>query len=178
VQRYRFLDLWPCSPSELSSFEGGERIIEEEKKDSKPFAFDQQPAKPVPKEKFVKPDLAKFVRYKVEMGCTYTLPNNEKISLPPIVSQFLNSLPVGHWDGPTIDPDQLLKLISESALKVPATHQSGDTGQLPGAKRKLDEPEDGRPPVSDIYRDRQAAKMAKTANAEQQQPSQIRQPPR
>jgi len=49
VQRYRFIDLWPCSPAELSSFDGGERIVEDEKKDSKPFSFDQQPAKPVPK---------------------------------------------------------------------------------------------------------------------------------
>jgi len=167
VQRYRYFDLWPCSSAELASFEGGERAVEEEKKDTKPFAFDQQ-SKAASKEKFVKPDLARLVRYKVEMGCTYTLPNNEKISLPPIVSQFLNSLPVIHWDGPTIESDQLIKLINESVQKFPSNIQTGDTSGLIGAKRKLDEPEEGRPPTSDIYRDRQAAKLLKTPNTEGQ----------
>uniref|UniRef100_A0A6B2KZI8 Suppressor of forked domain-containing protein n=2 Tax=Arcella intermedia TaxID=1963864 RepID=A0A6B2KZI8_9EUKA len=184
VQRYRYLDLWPCSPAELASFEGGERPPEEEKKDGKPFAFEQQSGKPpapnaapANKEKFIKPDLSKLIRYKVEMGCTYTLPNSEKISLPPNVSQFLNSLPLGNWDGPSVDADQLITLLLESATKVPAALATGSLGDG-SLKRKLDDMDEGRPPASDIYRERQAAKLAKTISAEQAQQAPVKKPSR
>lgn len=163
VQRYRFMDLWPCTPAELASFQGGERVpkIDEEKKESsgKSFGFDQEPSIKLQREKFVFPDLSKLVRYKVEMG----LPSNEQIQLPPAISQLLNTLPTGLWEGPKIEPEAIMKLIIENQAQVPTSgisnfYTSGESEV--GQKRKIDEissdESTNKPPATDIYRDRQA----------------------
>jgi len=172
VQRYRFMDLWPCTPSELASFQGGERVpkVEEEKREtsSKNFGFDQEPSVKLPLDKFVFPDVKKLVRYKIEMGT----PGGEQTPLPPAVSQLLNNLPLGLWEGPRIDPETVMKIVLENQVQAPTgisnfiaggENESGGTGQ----KRKIDEITGDEslnvPPTSDIYRDRQASKLAKIA---------------
>jgi len=170
VQRYRFMDLWPCTPAELASFQGGERVpkVEEEKREpsGKMFGFDQEPSVKLQREKFIFPDLTKLVRYKVEMGT----PGSEQTPLPPAVSQLLNTLPIGLWEGPRIDPETVMKIVLENQAQLPTGISSfiasGET-EAAGQKRKIDEisGDDSMnvPPATDIYRDRQASKLAKLA---------------
>jgi len=149
------------------------------KKDGKPFGFDQEPSVAVQKDKFIVPDLAKLVRYKVEMSLTYALPNSEQIQLTATVSQLLNALPHGLWEGPRVEPEQVIKLIIENQLPPPPTasntdHKGNDgnhaaEGGENAGKRKMDDTaEEGsnKPPASDIYRDRQAAKLSKMATGD------------
>jgi len=163
------MDLWPCTPAELASFQGGERVpkVDEEKKETsgKAFGFDQEPSVKLQKEKFVFPDLTKLVKYKVEMG----LPGADQIQLPPAISQLLNTLPTGVWEGPKLDPDAVMKLVLENQVQIPTAGISNfyTGGEEGGVKRKMDEissdESTNKPPATDIYRDRQASKLAKIA---------------
>jgi len=176
VQRYRFMDLWPCTTAELASFQGGERVPkqEEEKKEAaggaagKSFGFDQEPSVKIQREKLSFPDLSKLSKYKVEMGLSYT----EQIHLPPAISHLLNTLPAGVWEGPKIDADAIMKSIIDNQEQLSSDFTASlvsDGDSTTGGKRKFDDitggDDDGvnQPPLSDIFRDRQAAKLAKIA---------------
>jgi len=165
VQRYRFLDLWPCSPEELASFEGGHRAYkvalagriargEDTPQDAKVAAG----IRLTTKEKFAKPDLSKLVLFNPEsISHTLTLVNGETITLPATLSQFLNALPKpNRWDGPVVNVDGLIQSLSECQPKLPAKEEGRSK------KRPLDH-EDGPRPNSDIYRERQNVKLQKQA---------------
>jgi cleavage stimulation factor subunit 3 len=128
VQRYRFLDLWPCTPEELSSFEGNERV-------RKDVAFESFGS-----DVCAKPDMSKLVPYKPEMG------RSSNSNIPPAVGKLISLLPQGKWDGPSVKVEELARLMLDSNIK-PKLDGLTDRKRT---RDRIDEPK------SDIYKDRQA----------------------
>jgi len=144
VNRYRFMNLWPCSPQELFSFEGGEKVEKEEKRDKAIISLQTSSS-----DKFVKPDMTKLVIYKPDMGKT------SHGGLPPAIFQLLQVLPHGRWEGGQIDIEGLCKVILESSLKPPKMDM---VPEQQGMKRK-DRDDETIGPSTDVYRERQAARL-------------------
>jgi hypothetical protein len=175
VQRYRYLDLWPCSINELVNYE---TISDSSKQLIKQFLAqktggltlaktDQQVEqnytqvfnkKLINKEKFAKPDLSKLVAFNAEdIGMSFSLGNGEIISVPANLLHFINALskPINNakWEGVKVDVPALMDLITAAQLKDPR-----DTDVLVRKKRKYDEQE-GSKNTTDIFRERQSYKI-------------------
>eukprot|EP01126_Amoeba_proteus_P035449 TRINITY_DN3576_c0_g1_i4.p1 TRINITY_DN3576_c0_g1~~TRINITY_DN3576_c0_g1_i4.p1 ORF type:complete len:308 (-),score=64.22 TRINITY_DN3576_c0_g1_i4:115-1038(-) len=174
VQRFSYLDLWPCSQVELSTFEGGHcsRIFEEaqQEQETNMGITSLNRLKHLTsgsllraKEKYVKPDLSKMVLFNPDqISNLYTLPTGETITLPAIIGQFFNALPhtEANLEGLQIDVDSLVKYIVESDIKVPEKVSETKTSH----KRKRDD--DSTRTAADVYRERQSVKLQKQASTE------------
>jgi cleavage stimulation factor subunit 3 len=173
VQRYRYLDLWPCSADDLVNFEtintkknqlsqvtGGLSITNKDDRANLLSGFN---IKRINKEKMAKPDFSKLVLFNPEsQNKNFSIGNGESISLPSTLLQFINAVskPIGSktWEGARIDIPSLMNMIAEKDLKDPR-----DTDQsVIGRKRKIDDHEGTSKIVTDIYRDRQASKVQRT----------------
>jgi len=171
VQRYRYIDLWPCSSIELVNYEsfnskqkqqflsqttGGLFLSHQDGVASEATINTYQ--KNINKEKLSKPDLSKLVVFNPEsMNQNFSLGNGETISLSATMSQFINALskPLkGRWEGVKIDIPGLMNMIADSVLKDPK-----DSDTMIGKKRKLDDHESISKSNTDVYRERQASKL-------------------
>lgn len=112
VQRYRFLDLWPCSHIELSSFAGFDQHMEQEAYEEEEEQEGEAEEEMIG-DKYVMPDLFQLSVYKKDTSSikTYVLSKS--------LSQFMNSLPTAsQWDGPTVNVDKLLESIKDLPLQL------------------------------------------------------------
>jgi len=171
VERYRYLDLWPCSSSELVNFEQPNASREKlqslsqttgglflSNKEAQEFRLGSH-QKNINKEKLAKPDLSKLVVFNPDsMNQSFSLGNGDSISLPATVTQFINAISRPKtihgkkWEGVKIDIPALMNMIADSTLKDPR-----DSEQI-RKKRKLDDHEGMSKMVTDIYRERQTKK--------------------
>jgi hypothetical protein len=176
VQRFRYLDLWPCSSDDLANFEtintkkhqlsqvtGGLSI---RNKDDRTLLSGQN-IKKINKDKFAKPDFSKLVSFNPESQLnTFYIGNGETISVTAVVLQFINSVskPLGNkqWEGVRLDIPALMNMIADKELKHPQDSDVSFIGASGGRKRKIDDHEGTSKIVTDIYRDRQASKVQRS----------------
>jgi cleavage stimulation factor subunit 3 len=170
VQRYRYLDLWPCSAHDLVNVDSvnsnkKQQILSQmtgglflSNKGDVDRATSVQ--KIINKEKLAKPDLSKLVVFNPEsMNQNFLLGNGDTINLPASFAAFINAItrPVGNrWDGVRIDVPGLMNVIADCTLIDPKVSEN-----VIGKKRKFDDKEGSSKSITDVYRDRQASKIQK-----------------
>jgi len=172
VQRYRYLDLWPCSADDLVNYEtintkkqqlsqvtGGLSISNKDDRSNLLSGFN---TKRLNKEKFAKPDFSKLVLFNPEsQNKSFPLGNGDSISLPSSLLQFINAVskPIGNktWEGVKIDIPSLMNMICEKDLKDPQFTDQNQ-GRQP-RKRKIDDHDGNSKIITDVYRERQASKV-------------------
>eukprot|EP01128_Nolandella_sp_AFSM9_P000056 TRINITY_DN1008_c0_g1_i1.p1 TRINITY_DN1008_c0_g1~~TRINITY_DN1008_c0_g1_i1.p1 ORF type:complete len:651 (-),score=121.45 TRINITY_DN1008_c0_g1_i1:226-2178(-) len=124
VQRYRVSNLWPCSITEMASFsdptvtQSGKKKKEEKRrtKHATPFSKRENPFRQQPSGSTHAslPDLSSLAPFKVE-----TVLLGAGVSLPGALSQFLNDLPLGTWNGPVIDIERFFSSTLQSNIARP-----------------------------------------------------------
>jgi len=98
---------------------------------------------------------------------------NIYLNFPEILAKLLSALPPPNvYQAPTLDVDQLITLIQETPIPNAPTTTTRTTEKTKSSKRKTadsdseDEEEEkgvkNKPPTNDAYRNRQAAKLART----------------
>lgn len=137
VNRYRYLDLWPCNTSELDSFSSGNaaavNVVSENSatdKDGNDISINFIAKKNPKLNKYPRPDLTLLIP--VNPNTLVASPStNAPLEgaaaifkqfgiLPESIAHFLLALPSPQaYQGPFADVDQLLKLITETPLPPP-----------------------------------------------------------
>jgi len=183
VQRYQFLDIWPCAPNELDSFVGTlqakrEQEARKEKEGEGVVASQEEAFRR--KGKFPLPDMTKLMPFKPDLSQLNMPPSGPfaPSGLHPVLQHFVSILPRGPWEGPFVDIQQMLKLILEIPVNKPVQEPVLGMKTSKGTKRKMgggdDESDEEtestfvRQPPRDIYRERMQAKLSKTNTTSQQ----------
>jgi len=164
VQRYKYMDLWPISTSDLDSF--AKLPIElnsEPKTDAEDLLLNSKSNAKL--SKLPKPDLSMMVLYTPDAST----PSPYGV-IPEAISNFLSVLPLPeNYKGPVPDIDQLMRLLEEVPLPIASLMQENPLLNVPNKNKrnKEDEEEDNdntqtnMPPAFDLFRQRQAAKLRK-----------------
>ncbi len=185
VNRFRYLNLWPCNNAELDSFGTSsahnvvysfirvERLPEpkfEHGKEEKEDDVFQHGGKPNPKlAKFPRPDLSLLIPFKNET----VMPQFGGV--PEIIAQLIVNLPPASlWQGPLPDVDGIVTLLHEASLPPAPADHNVDTQPISTQQQKKrrtveeeEEEEDmssaaiNAPPSNDLFRQRQRAKLHK-----------------
>jgi len=174
VNRFKYLDLWPCNNAELDSFEKlPEPKFEAGKSEDTKGEEDVLHGKPNPKlAKFPRPDLALMIPFKNET----MMPQFGGV--PDIIAQLIVNLPAATtWQGPIVDIEGFMSLLVETPLPPPPAellqeqqNAANQQQQQQQKKRKTDDDDDeeesapiniNAPPSNDLFRQRQRAKMQK-----------------
>lgn len=117
VQRFKFLDLWPCTNEELRTFVSPEDDVEEEQEE----LMDKEQAEPSEVITMVMPDRSTLDVYKREVQQPTTIPQAAPQKIDPLVN-LLRILPKpNEWDGPMIDIDRMVALLRNEQY-VPITN--------------------------------------------------------
>lgn len=182
VDRYRFLDLFPCSRLELRAIGYDGRAIGDPSR-STPRDLEPDPAAPV------RPDLSQMMPFKpkqVWVPGEHPVPGGG-FPLPPAALALCRMMPPPRcFHGPFVAVDRLMQLVASTPASLAATDSSlsADSSQngvqgvshfqtamgarwsMPGAKKRPpgtagsdDEGTNSAPPINDIYRQRQQKRV-------------------
>lgn len=111
IQRYNFLDLWPCTHQELSSFVGFEDEVEE--------TYEYMEVETEKEEEIIKncvmPDLVQLSVYRKDLA---TMKMSTSSALSKTITQFMNRLPPSQdWDGPSLNIDKLMDSLRDVPIQ-------------------------------------------------------------
>ncbi|XP_077999834.1 cleavage stimulation factor subunit 3-like [Glandiceps talaboti] len=189
VDRYRYLDLYPCSPSELKAL--GYRDLSKKYAPIVPLPTttttpitSTNPENPKTEEEteqkaeYPKPDLNQMIAYKPRqfppVGA-HPVPGGV-FPLPPVASQVLTQLPPPIcFQGPFVKVDDLIQMLGECQIPEVAPEEPTENGvnnekdvsmETEIQKRKREGGEDSdeddniiQAPIHDIYRSRQQKRV-------------------
>jgi len=187
VQRYSFMDLLPCTTAELETF-GGKREVQKGGNNELTSSSNINGSGI----KFARPDLTSMLIYRPDMGLTgnpkapavsntttgivqpilVSTQANLYLNFPEILAKLLAALPSPnvYQGAPTLDVDQLITLIQDTPIPnapAPRTTDKNKSGKRKTADSDSEDEEEekgvkNKPPTNDAYRNRQAAKLART----------------
>eukprot|EP01119_Soliformovum_irregulare_P000563 TRINITY_DN10397_c0_g1_i2.p1 TRINITY_DN10397_c0_g1~~TRINITY_DN10397_c0_g1_i2.p1 ORF type:complete len:685 (-),score=185.73 TRINITY_DN10397_c0_g1_i2:48-1850(-) len=159
VNRYKYMNLWPCTPNELDSFGREAAPKEDSTAEKEEEATDLlQAMKSIPKlSRFPKPDFSQLIPYTAEVGKASGGP-----TIPDVITTLMANLPSSQgWSGPFYNVDEVMAYLKDAHMPPPP---DSDKKRKPDEEDEEEDPmvRDFNPaPARDIFRQRQAAKLSK-----------------
>lgn len=109
VQRYRFLDLWPCSTAELASFENDYSLEADNEDENEQEAAATDNAAPAQRRELVMPDIKQLQLYK-GTGAPGQVATSSTLSIK--LDELMIKLPSARdWVGPSVNIELLMQSI-------------------------------------------------------------------
>jgi len=168
VQRYQYMDLWPCRASEVQAASASINMSKDS--DSSNGTASRYP----------RPDLSQMILYTpLASATTITITSNIQSSpslpvqfdgVPQMVVEIIMALPNEPYQGPVPDIDRLLDYFQQTPLPQKTTPPQPE--KVNGKRKKPDEDSDDEEntnetsssqlrPTGDIYTNRQQKKLSK-----------------
>ncbi|KAH3758944.1 cleavage stimulation factor subunit 3 [Pelomyxa schiedti] len=142
VSRYRYLDLLPCSQGIIESF--GKEHASDSISTSRTSGTSQAPFR----------DPKHLARPNLSLLIPYPPPEPSLTDLPPAVANLLHILPsAASYTGPIVNIDQLLQTLSDRKRGRQEEEEESQPAATTASPSTAN-----RPPLNDLYRNRQAAK--------------------
>lgn len=117
VQRYRFLDLWPCSTAELASFENDYSLGDEEEETAEAAPSSEAAAPAEERREMVMPDIKQLQLYK-GTGAPGQVATSSTLSIR--LDELITKLPSARdWVGPSVNIELLMQSIL-NFIEMPA----------------------------------------------------------
>nr|XP_047143845.1 cleavage stimulation factor subunit 3 isoform X1 [Hydra vulgaris] len=168
IERYKYLDLLPCSLSELRSMGYTARVTKVKNLDNLTPAPIADTSIQVVKKELPKPDVNQMKPFKptaaVNNRVIGNIASGGVFAPPPAVAELLQALPPPmSFRGPFVNLDKLINLISKCVLDESLKAVLASTlAENRGLKRSAGDSDDEssfQPPANDIYRARQQKRV-------------------